>query len=173
MQKVISKKEKVFLYLTLGVFALAILLNFIVIPFLNRNEALNQDIYANRAKLNKYTHLLRNKLNIQNRYNKVFGSFAGRAVELKKADSVLSGLDSLAKSADIRIIDMRPQEVSKSKELVINLKTEGEMGNYLKFLYNFEYSLPLLRIKKFQLNAKPNTQSLEGIFTILQLSITE
>lgn len=169
----ISKKEKVFLYLTLGVFALVVLSSFIVTPLLKQNEALNQDIYINRAKLNRYTGLLRNKLNIQDRYNKACGRFAGRAVELNKTDSVLSSLDSLAKSVDIRIIDMRPQAASKGKALLVDIRTEGEMQNYLKFLYNFEYSLLLLRIKKIQLNAKPNTQFLEGSFTISQFSITE
>lgn len=173
MQKFISKKEKAFLYLALGLFVFAICLNFIVIPFLKQNEALNQEIYVNRAKLNKYTGLLRNKVNIQDRYNNFFGRLAGKIVKLNKTDSILSNLDSLAKSADIRIIDMRPQGASKSKELIIDLKTEGEIENYLKFLYNFEYSLPLLRIKKFQLNAKPNTQFLEGSFTTSMSSITE
>lgn len=173
MQKVISNKEKVFLYLTLGVIVLSAGLNFIIIPFLSRNEALNQEIYINKAKLNKYVFLLRKKAIIQDKYNKISTRFAGKNVELNKTDSVLSGLDSLAKTADIRILDMRPQGILKNKELVIDLKTEGEMENYLKFLYNFKYSLPLLRIKKFQLNAKPNTQSLEGVFTISQLSIVE
>ncbi len=173
MQKFISKKEKLFLFLALGVFALAILLKFILIPLLNENAALNKDIYINRVKLNKYTGLLRNKADIQDRYNKFFGRFAGSVIELNKTDSVLSDLDSLAKGADIRIVDMRPQGVSKSNELVVDLKTEGQMENYLKFLYNFEYSLPLLRVKKIQLHAKPNTQYLEGSFTVSRSFIAE
>lgn len=173
MPQMISKKEKIFLYLTIGIIALSIGLNFIVIPFLNRNEALNQEIYINKAKLNKYTSLLRQKANIQDKYNKNSARFAGKNVALNKTDSALSGLDNLAKTADIRILDMRPQGISKSKELIIDLKTEGGMENYLKFLYNFEYSMPLLRVKKFQLNAKPNTQFLEGSFTISQSLIME
>ncbi len=177
MQKILSKKEKAILSVTIGVLILSVGLNLMVIPLLNRNEVLNQEININKAKLNKYVSLLRQKESIQDKYKKIFNCFTGNPVEFNKADSVLSGLDNLAKNADIRIIDMRPQGIYKgrdlNRELAIDLKTEGEMENYLKFLYEFEYSLPFLKVKKFQLNAKPNTIFLEGIFTISQISSLE
>ena len=59
------------------------------------------------------------------------------------------------------------------KEILIDLRTEGTQEGYLKFFYNIENSLALLRIKKFRLTAKTNTQTLEGSFSISQLSLSE
>ncbi len=90
--------------------------------------------------------------------------------------AVLSELENLAKTANIRIIDIRPQsqqgEVTH-KEILVDLKTEGNMESHMKFIYDIENSLLLLRIKRFSLSAKADTGALEGRFSILKLYILE
>lgn len=71
---------------------------------------------------------------------------------------------------------MRPQsqkKTTKYKEIMVDLRTEGEMKDYMRFIYDIENSISLLRIRKIQLNAKSNTTALEGNISISQLSASE
>jgi len=163
------------LSLTIGVIVFSIIFNFLVLPVLNKNDALNKEINIARAKLKKYLQLLSQKEDIQSKYSNFSTRFkiSGQPEEI--AVSTLSELEGLAKEANIRIIDIRPQGASKAsalyKETLIDLKTEGAAEGYLKFIYDIENSLLLLRIKRYQLSAKPNAPLLEGSFSISQVSL--
>lgn len=171
MQRVINKREKVFLYLTIMVVIFSIGFNFLINPLLQKNDKLNKEINRNKAKLTKYTWLLSQKDYIQNKYSNLIAGVDLSAKGQDRLISVLSELENLAKTANIRIIDLRPEGgrgTGLSKEINIDLRTEGVIEDYLKFIYDIENSLALLRIKRFQLNAKPNTPLLEGVFFISQ-----
>lgn len=176
MQRIISKREKIIFYATLGVLVFSLCFNFLLSPVLKRNEQLNDEINLSRVKLKKYLWLLKQKDYI---YNKNKGFIYGYDTALAGKDplvSSLSELESLTKNANIRIIDLRPQNtrnLNAYKEIIIDLRTEGAMESYLKFIYDLEHSLSLLRIKKLELNVKPNSQILEGKFSISQLSAGE
>lgn len=176
MKRLFTKREKVILFFTVAVIIFSIGFNFLISPVLKKNELLNKEINITRVKLSKYWRLLNQKEFIQNKYNKF--SSASKLTEQQQDTlmAALTELENLAKDANIHIIDIRP-ESSKSvalyKEILINLKTEGTIEGYLKFIYDIENSFLLLRIKKFQLSSKPNIQELEGSFYILQLSIPE
>lgn len=176
MQKIFLRREKLILYLALGVIALSIVFNFLLEPVLKNRAALNKQIEIARTKLKNYIRLLSQKDYLQAQYKK-FASGLNLPNENKGTSvTILSVLENLAKGANIHIIDIRPQPANNLdlyEETLVDLRTEGSMEGYLKFLYNVENSLSLLRIKKFQFNAKPNTQLLEGVFSISQLSLTE
>jgi hypothetical protein len=80
----------------------------------------------------------------------------------------MANLENLAKGAGIKIVDIRPETSRKSDSIIIELRTEGSIDSYGKFIYDVETSLFLLKVKRLQLTAKPNTASLEGVFTISQ-----
>ena len=175
MQKIISKREKNIFYATLLVILFSVLFSFLISPLLKRSDMLNKEIQLARLRLKKYLLLLRQEEEIKGRYEQ----FAARQhLSLEDQDPVVSALtvlENLAKEANIRIIDIRPQTarpLELYKEIVIDVRTEGSMDGYLRFLYNIENSLTLLRIKRFQLNAKPNNQLLEGSFSVSQLSLS-
>lgn len=180
MQRILSNREKKTLYITIGVIIFAASFNLLSETVIKRNDALNKEINITQVKLKKYSWLLAHKEPIQNKYGK-FTSGAGLFEEGKGKEKrkdtlveLLTELETIAKDSNIRIIDLRPQaqrEIDLYSEAVIDLRTEGAMEGYLKFIYNIENSLSLLRIKRFQLNAKPNTQDLEGSFSILRSSI--
>ena len=104
MVKILSKREKLILYLTIGVFISAVAFNFIVSPILNKNDKLNKEIRVGEAKLKKYHWLLKQKDDIQSRYSRLS---SGLNVTGKGEDSlvgVLADLEDLAQKANIRII---------------------------------------------------------------------
>lgn len=172
MQKIITKREKIILYTTIGVIIFSIGFNFLVAPLLTKNDNLNKEININRAKLTKYLRLLSQKDSIQSKYSKLSADFKVSTRQEGALVTTLSELENIAKNANIRIIDIRPQAPKSSdlyKEVIIELRTEGTMESYLDFIYTMENSLLLLRIKKIQLNAKSNTPTLEGIFSISQI----
>lgn len=174
MIRVLSRRERVILYATAGVIIFAAIFNFLLAPVLTKNDNLNKEINLKRAKLKKYLWLLSQKEAIQGKYSKFSSAPGGLGQEQDALVSALSELENLAKNSGVKIIDLRPQQPAGGRdlyrEILIDLRTEGEMAGYLKFIYELENSLSLLRIKKFQLSAKPNSTILEGSFSISQLS---
>lgn len=177
MIRVLAKRERIILYATIGVVIFAIAFNFLLAPVLTKNDNLNREINLKRAKLKKYLWLISQKEAIQSKYSKFSPAPSVSDQQQDVLVSALSELENLAKNSGIRIIDLRPQQGAKGsdlyKEILIDLRTEGSMDGYLKFIYNLENSLSLLRIKKFQLTAKPNAQVLEGSFSISQLAVLD
>ncbi len=168
MQRILSSREKKILYITVGVIIFSFVFNTLISPFLKKNEDLNKEINITGAKLIKYMWLLAQKETIQGKYKKLSSSLKLPEQE-DTIVSVLSELENLAKNANIHIVDIRPQiprSPDSYKELFIDLRAEGDMQGYLKFVYDIEHSLLSLTIKRLQLNIKPNTQVLEGVFTI-------
>jgi len=169
-----TKREKLILFITIAVVIFGIVFNFFIAPILKESQRLNSEINITTAKLRRYLGLISKKESIQNKYDKFI---TGKNLSQESKDPfvvALSLLEDMAKDANIRIVDIRPQ-TSKNldlyKEIVVDLRTEGDIESYLKFLYSIENSLTLLKIKKFQLNSKPNSQLLEGNFSVSQISL--
>ncbi len=169
----LSRREKLILYISIGIIFSGVGISFIIEPVITKNTMLNKEVNLARLKLKKYSLLLKKEEYIKNRYSKfnlnlpVSGKQEGRLV------NVLSELEKTAQNAAIQIIDMRPQtseESGKYKEIIVDLKAEATMEGYTKFIYEIENSRVLLRIKRFQLNAKSNSLALEGIFSISAVS---
>lgn len=176
MHRIFNKRERLFLYITIIVVIFSVIFNFLIVPVLKKNDALNKEISTAKAKLKRYLRLLSQKEYIQSKYSKLARGANQSESGQDTPVGTLSELKELAKGAGILIIDLRPEsgrDINLYKEISINLRTEGAIENYLKFIYDIENSLSLLRIKRFQLNARPNTQLLEGIFAVSQLSLSE
>jgi hypothetical protein len=171
MTVLFKKREKIILYLTIIVVIFSVSFNYLRLPIFNKNEELNREILASRTKLKKYHFLLAQKDQILSKLKRL-------SVDSKfiaSQDTVVAAfasLEDLAKAANIKIVDIRPQATLQSKketkEMVIELKAEGAMEDYIKFIYELENSLLLLRIKQCQLTSKPNAELLEGNFVISQ-----
>lgn len=159
-------------YITLAVIIFAIFLNIVILPVLKKYELLDKEINLVRIRLIRYTQLLSQKESIESQYD-TFSS--GIKFSDKQQDAlvgIMSGLEDLAKAADIRIIDVRPQSrqgKDPDKEILIDFRTQGNMQGYMRFIYDIENSPLLLRIKRFQLSSKPGSQALEGSFSVVNL----
>ncbi|MBI4706491.1 MAG: type 4a pilus biogenesis protein PilO [Candidatus Omnitrophica bacterium] len=176
MQKILSKREETILFSTIGMIVFFVFFNFVISPAIDKYEALNKEITITKVKFRKCLSLLNRKSYIESHYRKFS---AQAALPSEKGDSlvdVLSELEGFAKEANMRIADMRPQgqrNVDLYKEYMIDIKLEGNIEGFLKFIFNVENSLSLLRIKKFQLSAKQQSGLLEGTFSISKLALNE
>lgn len=168
MHSVLKKREKIILYITIGIIFFSLAFNFVIAPVLGKYGVLSKETNLNKTKLKKYLKLLNRKAEIQNKYRR-FSS--GAELEADTKDilvAAMATLENLAKGAGIRIIDIRPQAAVKGNTVIIDLRTEGPIEGYTKFIYDVETSLLLLKVKRLQLTAKPNVAALEGIFTVSQ-----
>jgi len=176
MLRLLTSREKWIFYAASGIIIFALLFYFVIDPVFKENYSLNREINLTRVKLRKYMQLLSQKDYILAKNNKfsLDPAFYGQTENMPMV--ILSELEKLAGLAGMKIVDMRqevPLDASGAKDAVINLKTEADMEGYLKFIYDVENSLALLKIKRFQINAKPNSQVLEGTFSIVPLSAPE
>lgn len=172
MKRILSGREKIILYITVGVVLFSAVFNIFLLPVLDKNARLNQKINSTTEKLKKYAQLMLEKERIEAEYGR-FAATSGVSREADTSVSALTELENLANSAQIRIIDIRPSsaKIQKAKGLIIETRLEGTMDQFMKFIYNIEQSISLLAIKKFQLNAKPNSAVLEGVFSIAEFSL--
>ena len=174
--RVLNKREKIIFYATMGTIISALVFNFVVLPVMARNERLNKEIGRTRFKLIKYLRLLSQKEVLENKYQKLFSDLKLTRTKEDTLVGALSELERLAGSASIKIIDIRPQmnvETQNAEEIAIDLRTEGGIEGYLKFMYDLENSLSLLTVKRMQLLTQPTSQTIEGSFTISQFSGNE
>ena len=164
------------LYTTIAVLAFSAAFTPVIMPLINKDSLLSQGITVTRVKLKKYLWLLSQKEYIQDKYRKFSKTFKAPSYKDDIVVSALTQLENLAKESGIQIVDIRPQlskNLSSHKEILVDLRTEGRIDGYFKFIYGVENPLSLFRIKKLQINTKTNSQSLEGSFSISQLSILE
>ncbi len=166
MLKSLNKREQAILLLTSAVIIFGFVFRAIIDPVLTKNETINREIKLAQLKLKKYLRLLNQKDYLKSAYAKISGETNIPQENQGASAGALSEIENLAKNSKLRIIDMRPQAQS-----YIELRTEGDMESYLKFIYNIENPLTLLQVKKFQLNAKPGSTDLVGTFLIAQVAL--
>lgn len=173
MRKILSNREKIILYITIFIIILSAVFNFLLAPILNKIDILDKEISLSLAKLRKYSRLLEQKEAIQAKYDKFALHLKGLGSQTDASVNLLSVLEAIADASAMRIIDIRPQaglrrDSASHTQISAELKIEGTIESCLKFIYQVENSPLILKIKRFQLNAKPNTQFLEGNFFIAQ-----
>lgn len=169
MSRMLSPREKLIAYISAAAIFLGTVNSFIIEPVVARNTMLNNEIKLARLKLKKYSMLLKKEEYIKNRYSKFNLNLPVSGRQEDRLVNVLSELEKIAQNSAIQIVDMRPQTsegAGKYKEIMVDLKAEAAMEAYTKFIYDIENSQLILRVKKLQLNAKTNSSTLEGIFSI-------
>ncbi|MCM8780838.1 MAG: type 4a pilus biogenesis protein PilO [Candidatus Omnitrophica bacterium] len=169
--KILTRRERIILYFTLLIVSVSTVFNLFIVPLFKRNSKLNEEIEITQKRLLYYRRLLSQKDYLQKKFNRA-SSYLNVASESQDVFiSLLSTLEDLARQAHIRIIEIRPQEIKKLdlyKEIYVDVKTEGILEDYLRFIYGIENSLAILNIKRFQINARPDSTLLEGSFYISQ-----
>lgn len=174
MQKVLNKREKVIFFTLLGVIGFSLIFKLVIEPIWDDNERLNREIAFSRMKLKKYVQLLADKDFIKSRYSAlgISGALPGQGGE-GSALSTLGELENIARQSNVRIVDMRPQRQNQDRfaETIIELRLQGTMEAFVRFMYSVENSLQLMKIQKFQLSVRPGSNELDGSIIISQIPL--
>lgn len=176
MQKFLTKREQLILFLTVGIIVFGVVFSVFLSPLIQKDENLNREISLTRSKLKKYSRLLTQKDYIQEKYNKLSAGLVPPENNERGVESGLSEMENIAKASNVHIVDIRPQSqkgAASSKETYVDIRAEGNLESFLRFIYGIENSLSVLKIKKFQLNSRSGTTALEGTFTISQYTAAE
>ena len=172
MQRIFSKREKTTLFATIGVILFSIIFNILIMPIVEKNSGMDKEIAYTSAKLNKYLWLLSQKQNLQVKFSK-FSSGAGLSDSRQKNMQVetFAELEAMARDSGVVIVDIRPQgsaQIQAKAENIIDLRCEAPIAAQMRFIYKLENSPLLLRIRRCQFTAKPNSQNLEAAFSLSQ-----
>lgn len=170
--KILTKRERIIAFFALGIIAISAILNFILLPLINRYQALNREISLCQLNLKKSSRLLSKRERIQQDYNEISSLVQLEAGEDRIIALVLTQLENLANQADLRIVDVRPQaprNLERYKEIIVELKQEGRIEGFLRFIYDLENPPHLFRIKKLQLNPKAVAGILDGYLTVSKI----
>lgn len=169
--KLLTKRERIIFFLTIAIICVSLSFNYIFKPLVKKFNFLNQEILTYKIKLEKAFRLLEEREGIKAKYTKVSSLVKENVSEEELLASILSELENLAKLSGLRITDIRPQSpkaLRTHKEFLIEVKQEGQIQAFLRFIYELENSGYLLRIKKLQLNPKTDGQ-LEGNLLISKI----
>ncbi|MBF0485096.1 MAG: type 4a pilus biogenesis protein PilO [Candidatus Omnitrophica bacterium] len=169
MFKQLTKREQLILQGTAGIVFFGLVFHILLNPLAQKYSVLDKKIAVTKAKLEKNQQLIAQKDFFQNVLSKL-GQGTLESEPLKDPIvGMLSELEKLAKDSGVSLTDIRPKaarEGVSSRELVVDMRTEGGVKDYLKFMFNIENSTSLFSIKKIQLNSKSNGDVLEGSFSI-------
>ena len=153
-----NKREKNLLYACAVVVAITAAVNYLVVPAAGNYRRTIRQIRLLQASLIKSAQ-----------YNNLLAFAQPAGAKQDASVEVLSRLENFARSANIRIVDVRPQTVAggpSTGEIAVELKVEGSLDGYAGFIHNIENPLSLLSIKTIQLRAKPASRTLEGTLLI-------
>ncbi len=176
MLKILTKREKTMLRVAAAAIACGVYAGLFLAPALKKNDALNAKMRLTATKLQRYTQLLSQKDAIRKEYGRFISDLKTAGKKEDTMVSTLSELEGYAGNASIRLTDVRPQPAKNEgayKVILIDVRAEGSMENFLKFIYSLENSLSLLRVERLQLGSLPNSQALQGNLSISKLAISE
>jgi hypothetical protein len=173
MVKVLKKREQLLLYIILALACFSLFFNFIAYPLWQKNRALSNEIARTKLRLIKYLEILNRKDELEKNHSDASPTLLAFEQKQDTVVSVLAELEHLSKKTNVKILDIRPQSTtrsSKKQAVAFDLRLEGDIEGYLKFIYEIENSVFLLQIKKILLRAKANSPLIEVAFTIIQIS---
>ncbi|MEW6009412.1 MAG: type 4a pilus biogenesis protein PilO [Candidatus Omnitrophota bacterium] len=170
----LSKREKIFLYITAGLIAGSLGFKFIFEPLLRLSDRLNQKLKVSQSQLRRLQRLSSGKP-IKEDYELSLASIK----MAKSADAEMARLfgeiESMAKDAGVNILNLRPQEIEDKKvykKFSLELKSEGTSKQILQFVFLIESSPLLLKIDRFQLAANASSKGLlSASLTLSRLAI--
>ncbi|MDD5560714.1 MAG: type 4a pilus biogenesis protein PilO [Candidatus Omnitrophica bacterium] len=170
----LSKKEKRLFYITVAIVAVVFLDRVVFRPVLNKLESFNGKISLEEKKLEKSMLILSQEASITSEYNKFAQSIKQEQSDEETMASLLSGIEKMANSVSVFILDMKPVPVEKAefyKKYAVKIEAEAKISNLADFIYQLENSPRLLRVADFRLTPQKKETVLKINMTISEVLI--
>ncbi|MDD5668915.1 MAG: hypothetical protein PHE58_02640 [Candidatus Omnitrophica bacterium] len=171
MSRILSKREYALALATGIAIAGAVFIRVLVMPAIQKNRDFDRAIASSRSRAAQYEWLIKNKKNIEENFKAVYYFSPREESNPTYSVKVLLELESVVREAGLKVVDLRLQQGKnfKSKDLMIELKTEGPLESYLKCVYFFEHSAALFTVHRLRIAAQANSENLEGGMTVSPL----
>jgi len=138
----------------------------------NRIKKLNNEIFIQERKLQKYLHILSKEDLVTGEYKKYTEGISQDHSEEEEKLELLSEIEKIARNASLLLKDIKPgvtKKIGLYKEYTIEIEVESEISYLVDFIYQLERTSRLLRIDGFQLRPKEK----KSVILKAQMTITE
>ena len=159
----LSKKERLFLYLALGVVSLMVVDRLVISPVAYKMKSLDKEIEDTETGIKNAMRLLAQKDKIVAESNKYNSFLSAARSEEEETTSFLKDIENLASQTSMYLVDMKPaavKEAGESRKFLVNVNGEAQMEQLLNFMYAVENSDKMLRIEKFEISPKSKESSI-------------
>lgn len=159
----LSKRERIFFYVTVFFVMFAALARVVVYPIIAKMEILDVRVEKKKIAIARDLRILTQEKRIEKesiRYNSYAGQFGS---EEKEMSFFLKEISKLADKNSVYVIDLKPKgakEQTGSKKYLITLSCEAQMEQIAKFMYDIESVNKLLSIETYQIGPKSKNSSL-------------
>ena len=164
----LSKRERYIFGVTIIFIIGAFAYNFLFEPAFNKWQLLNRESAAKKVRFEKGIRLLQNRDSIIEEYNRY-------AKATKNISRILSHIENLANSLDIKTSNIRPgQAIERElyKEYNIELQIEGQFAVILRFLSELIKSPTFVTLKIFDFRiSQENPDSFKGTIILSKIII--
>ncbi|MFC1624073.1 hypothetical protein ACFL28_01960 [Candidatus Omnitrophota bacterium] len=173
--KNLAKREKGILLLTIALGAGALFYNLIIEPVIVRWRTLDEEIHSRSALLAKDARLLKAYSSLEEKYAKYNDVLESNQDEEEPLTNALGEIESISKKSSCRIVNIKSRaskELDGYREMSFDVIAEGNIDEFLRFLYEIETSKETLRIRRFTITSKSDRSGkLKGIFLISKIII--
>lgn len=169
---VLSKREKLSIYLMAVVVFIYLLYAYGLSPTLRQWRSTQQELLIKEARLANEEALLKNKARLEKDYSKL-GSLLGSEKEIP---DLLRELSKVAKVSGVRITRVRQSSYKgegSSKEVPLEINLEGDMNDLARFLHGLENSAYLLGVDSLRMRPKQENPMNLDIHLVLSVKSFE
>lgn len=174
--KNLTKKERYGALAAVMLIVIAVAYNFVIEPFLQQWEMLNNEIRAGAEMLKKDMKMLSSRKAFEADILKFSKYLKTERNEEETIAQMLSYIENVARSDSCLVVNMKPMGVRGSgsyKEIMVDVSAEGGLTQFSKFFYDIENTTDMiLKVRRFTLTSKAGQPgALKGSFLISRLII--
>jgi len=150
----LSKKEKIGIFISIGVLTISGLDRLVLTPIRNRIQKIDQSIKISEKQLEWDLRNMNQKESITQEYQKYIQYVSKSGSDAEEVEKILGEIETLARQSAINLVDMKPQssrEIEFYKQYYIEVEVEGEIDVLIKFLHQINVSSLLLRAEKLRM----------------------
>lgn len=160
----LSAREKIILSVTLFIASGSILYGAAIGPFIKKWSGLDSQLAAKKVKLQKSLKLLNRHEFIGAEYKKYRHLIKPSGIsDEQQMASLLSGTEAIARKSGVYISVLKPQivkDMPACQKFIAEVELDASMPDLIRFLYEIENSVDLLKVESVDINAKSEQKGL-------------
>ncbi len=173
----LSKRERNILIVIAALLSSYAAYAFFFEPLTDRLSVLNKEIGAKQLKLKKNKKILSREKSVTSDYQKYEKYLKQGSSDEQEMASVLSEIEAVAHSVNIRINDMKPHKVKRIdfyNNFAVEIESEGKLLEIVKFIYQLQSPPHLLKAEKVRLERQATVNaSLKGYLLVTKILIPQ
>lgn len=149
---VLSKREKISIYLMVVVISIYLIYTYGLTPTLRRWDIVRGELLIKEVKLANEETLLKDKARLEQDYSKLAPLLGGG----EEIPDLLREFSKMAKISGVRIgrVSQSPKGEESFKEIPLEMDLEGDMNGLAQFLNSLESSTHPLKVNSLRIRPK-------------------